>query len=479
MRFIGQLTPRHANQIFRSRIGVGFECLDRQMWDDTPELYRLAGESGAKHARVQTGWFRCERGKGVYAFAWLDAIVDKLRAQGIQPWLSLSYGNRLYCPESTSDDCAGYPPLETPEARAGWCAFVEALVRHFSDRVTHYEIWNEPDCSGFWLKGPNAEAYMDLVALTSPVIRKQDPEAKVVGGALGRSISHWRAFDIIQQYLELGLVNHVDAFTFHRYHILPELNRPEDFRLLRAMFDANGGAHVALWQGESGCPSQPSTIEALADTPVNEDIQAKVAIRSIMTDLAAGVDYTCYFTFSDFKYYYRNGLIPKPTHFGLVTADDPPRTKPAYGAFRNLCTLLDGDTALCDDIKLGIELEPFPPAERFTFQELQIRLKTACFRRKGFPFLAFWNPVDLIPEVAGNPPWRCRDVMLQIWTPGKPLAQPVLIDPMSGDVFEPEGVRQPSSRTIVIPAVPIKDYPMILTDCQAVEGDVRLAAGSR
>lgn len=464
MKTVGQLTPRHSSQILSSRIGVGFECLEREMWVDTPELYRMAGESGTKHARVQTGWFRCERKKGIYAFEWLEAIVGQLQAQGIQPWFSLSYGNLLYCTDSPSDDCAGYPPMETQKARDGWCAYVAALVERFSGRVKHYEIWNEPDCSGFWLKGPNAQEYVDLVKLTAPVIRRQDPAAKVVGGALGRSISHWLAFDIIHQYIELGIVEHIDAFTYHRYHILPELNRPEDYRLLRSLFDTSGGEHVALWQGESGCPSEPSTIEALANTPVTEAIQAKVALRSIVTDLAAGADYTCHFTLSDFKFYYRNGLIPKPTFFGLLTTDEPPRRKPAYAAFQNLCSLFDCDTVLSGQIKVGIELEPFPAAERFTFQELQIRLKTGIFTRNGYPFIAFWNPVDLIPAVAGNAPWQDKDVMMHVWTPGKHIERPIVIDPMTGAVYEPDVFRHPSPRTVELGNVPIRDYPMILTD---------------
>ncbi len=468
MKPIGTLRPVHSKAIARSKIGVGFECLEREMWEDTPDLYRLAGASGTKHARVQTGWFRCEREKGTYDFAWLEAIVDKLREQGIQPWFNLGYGNKHYCTESGSDDCAGYPPIADEAARTGWCNYVKALVRHFAGKVTHYEIWNEADCSGFWLRGPNCDEYMELVKLTSPVIRASDARAKVIGGAIGRSIALQYAFDIILNYLEQGIARHIDAFTYHRYHIMPELNRSSDNRLLRKLFDEHGGAHVELWQGESGCPSVPSTIEALANTPVTETIQAKVALRSIVTDLAFGVDYTCYFTLSDFKYYYRNGLIPKPTYFGLLTTDAPPRAKPAFYAFQNLCTLFDDQTELAEDLKVDIELDPFPEEERFTFQELKIRLHTATFRRHGWPLIAYWEAADLIPEVAGNPPYQVRELLLQLWTAGKPLQRPVVIDPATGELFEPETVTVHSARRLELGPAPLKDYPMILTDYAAI-----------
>ena len=116
MKKIGTFAPRSSKQIRASKIGVGFECVERKMWDDTEELYRAAGELGVKHARVMTGWFRCEREKGVYDFEWLEKIVDKLLAQGIRPWFCVCYGNKLYC-DSPADDAAGYPPLFSEEAR--------------------------------------------------------------------------------------------------------------------------------------------------------------------------------------------------------------------------------------------------------------------------------------------------------------------------------------------------------------------------
>ena len=42
---LGRVAPRHASQIAASPLGVGFECLDRQMFD--PErVYDRVGSSG-------------------------------------------------------------------------------------------------------------------------------------------------------------------------------------------------------------------------------------------------------------------------------------------------------------------------------------------------------------------------------------------------------------------------------------------------
>ena len=179
MKKIGTFAPRSSKQIRASKIGVGFECVERKMWDDTEELYRAAGELGVKHARVMTGWFRCEREKGVYDFEWLEKIVDKLLAQGIRPWFCVCYGNKLYC-DSPADDAAGYPPLFSEEARTAWTRYATELATRFRGRVTHFEVWNEPNCSGFWKKGPDYGEYVDLVRITSTAIRACNPEAKII-----------------------------------------------------------------------------------------------------------------------------------------------------------------------------------------------------------------------------------------------------------------------------------------------------------
>ena len=90
----GTLKPRRTADIAASPISIGFETLDRYHFDPKRTYPHLA-ELGAKWARVQTGWNRCEREKGVYDFGWLDAIVDDLLAIGVQPFFNLGFGNLL------------------------------------------------------------------------------------------------------------------------------------------------------------------------------------------------------------------------------------------------------------------------------------------------------------------------------------------------------------------------------------------------
>ncbi len=473
LRHIGRLAPRSSQDIGASRIGIGFECLDRKMWDDTDEVYRLVGALGVKHARVQTGWSLCEQERGIYDFAWLDRIVDKLLDQGIQPWLNVGYGN-IHHTETEHPDAVGWAPIRSDDEKRAWTAYVAALVRHFRDRVTHYEVWNEPDINCFWVGGSNPHEYMELLKLTVPVIREHQPDAKIIGGAIARGVGISGAA-FLEEYMQEGLVDLIDVYSFHRYHVHPELNRPCNIASLRATFREYGGEHIELWQAESGCPSVPSPTQALANVPVSEEVQARVLLRSIMTDLLYDLDYTCYFHLSDFKFYYRNGFCEVPNYFGLLTFDDPPRCKPSYFAMQNLCALLDGDTTLAPRGLVDVGFAGMNSSEqRYAFQETIIAARTGVFQRAGKPLAVWWSPGDLLPEVSGKAPPPEETVNITIWTPGAAIESPVVIDPMTGDVFEPDShvaefATGVGTRQLVLENVPLRNTPLFATDRSAID----------
>ena len=116
---------------------------------DPEKAYDKVAAIGVKWVRIQSGWARTEKEKGVYDFAWLDSIVDNLLARGLQPWMCLCYGNGLYDENAAKIfGAVGVPPIFTDEQRAAWDAYVRATVAHYKGRITHYEVWNEPD--GKW-----------------------------------------------------------------------------------------------------------------------------------------------------------------------------------------------------------------------------------------------------------------------------------------------------------------------------------------
>ena len=92
LKKIGKVKTFSSSQVKFSRIGIGFEKLDRNVFD--PEkAYDKVAATGAKFVRIQSGWARTEKERGVYDFAWRDSVVDNLVRRGMVPWMCLCYGN--------------------------------------------------------------------------------------------------------------------------------------------------------------------------------------------------------------------------------------------------------------------------------------------------------------------------------------------------------------------------------------------------
>ena len=142
---IGRVKPASAAEIGWSRLGVGFEKLDRKAFDPAA-AYDQVAQLGVHYVRIQSGWQRTERAEGVYDFAWLDDIVDNLIARGQEPWIDLCYGNDLYNELARRYyGAVGCAPVSSEREKRAWESYVCALVARYRGRVQWFEIWNEAD----------------------------------------------------------------------------------------------------------------------------------------------------------------------------------------------------------------------------------------------------------------------------------------------------------------------------------------------
>ena len=289
----GKLKPRASASITSSPLSVGYETLDRQHFDPA-KTYALAAQLGVKWARCQTGWARCEKVRGQYDFAWLDEVVDGLLKIGIQPWFNLGYGNPLYTPKA-DETAVGWVPVFDDSAMEGWKNFTAKIAEHFKGRVTHWEIWNEPNITGFWKPGkPDAASYVKLVEQTAPILRKSVPSAVLIGGGFaGIPMDYYKAC------LEAGLAKHVDKISYHPYRAVPEKGYDGEIAQMRDLLAKQDAAHVGLWQGENGCPSKKGSAGALSQQDWNEARQAKWVTRRILCDLRLEIELTSYFLIVD------------------------------------------------------------------------------------------------------------------------------------------------------------------------------------
>jgi polysaccharide biosynthesis protein PslG len=448
---IGKVRPRSASAIAASPLGVGFETLDRQMFD--PErVYPHLGQLGAKWARMQTGWGRCEPVKGQYDFGWLDAAVDRLLGLGVQPWFNLGYGNQLYTPEAPDRFAVGWIPLGTEAAQQGWLFFVRALAEHFRDRVKHWEIWNEPNHRNFWKPNEASPAeYVRFVRMTAPVIRQAVPGAVILGPTVWGTAYFKTCFD-------LGLGELVEKVSYHWYRPTPEDTYEASIAECRAVL-ARHNLKLPLWQGESGCPSKPGSTGAMGKYDWTEDLQARWVLRRTMCDLRMGIEMTSYFHSVDVLYPDRQDSdmvrLGGMNYKGLLRGEDY-TPKPSYYAYQCLCALFDAQSQRAE--------LPFDviclPAESPLDQAAPLK---ASFLRGGSPLHVYWlplNPLKRLPRLTAN---------LHIPAPSAAgIDSPVLVDPLDGKVYRPEHAERVRGGWAVR-AAPLADYPLIVTGGSVVD----------
>jgi len=420
------------------RLCLGMECLDRELWDLKPALTELS-RLGIGRARLQSGWAKTESVPGVYDFAWLDEQVDDLRRIGIQPWLSLSYGNPIYdtTHQSSRPFGLGHVPLNSPEEIAAWQAYVQATVRHFAGRVSEFEIWNEPDVAVFFPYGTAwMEKYLAFVQLTAQSIRTANANATVIG-CCGNA-------KYLSRLLAQGIGKDIDIFSFHNYSEFPERFGAQTRRMLASYRDRYA-PHVVFWRGEAGCPSYnpPTSIGALHGMKTSDLIQAKWVLRHLLPDLAdSNMALTSYFHAYEFEHFSHQHHY----YYGILRHPDCAR-KPSFETLQVLTHLIDANAAPADDLSLFLR-----NAENGTLSEADLLgSPVLSFRRNGAPLACYWRATVLDDASDYELCALKHDFLPEQWQ------NAVLIDPLTRAVY-----------AFDFENAPITDYPLIVAEPDAI-----------
>ena len=439
LSWIGKMKTYTSREIASSPVSVGFECLDREMFD--PEkCYAPLGESGIKLARVQTGWNRCEKLKGVYDFAWLDDIVDNLAANGVESWFNVTFGNAIYMPDAPTPAAVGCMPLlYGDEVITAWLSYVRALAKHYKGRVKRWEIWNEANGKSFWFPGePNPEQYAEFIRITGKVIREEIPGALIGADTAGIPVGGY--LDRLAAALKPG---ELDFFNYHGYGLVPEKHTPQ-IKRVRELFDAAGLTGIEINNGESGLPSwAPEKHFCNFKTESDDSLQAVWMLRRFFLDAFLGAKLISFFHVSEWGekvYETATGPRPNAARYGLFDRYDYNK-KESFYVISRLAALMRDDFAPADIPFSGM-------TEGTGFDGLPVQYMTFC--RGGEPIYAYYLPSSI--EDRAKTLYDFRPVL------GEVLSDPVLTDMLTGDVYEfPAGE-----------ALPIARYPLLITNRSVV-----------
>ena len=246
------------NAIKISFFGAGFN--GRRVWPPTDGQNQAATLAGIRLWDDDVKWGDLNTASGVYNWTvldmWLDnaqsADVDVLYTFGDTPQFAAGPNPPGSCLSPGPYSCS--PPADVnPDGTgtdAAFQAFVTALVTHSAGRIAFYELWNEPDSSGFWT-GTQAQ----LVRMgkdASAIIRALDPDAKILSpSAHGPTMATW--FD---GYIAAGGAPNFDIVNVHMRGENGANAQPEAFLTVYGDVEAElvkrNLTSLPLWDDEHG-----------------------------------------------------------------------------------------------------------------------------------------------------------------------------------------------------------------------------------
>ena len=446
MKKIGRLALLTSKNVSdKCRVSIGFECLDRELFNPD-KCYDLLYKSGVKYARCQTGWARCEKKKGVYNFDWLDSIVDNLIARGIIPWFNVGFGNPLYMKNIKNSTAVGCVPLlYGNETLNRWRNYIKALAEHFKGRVTHFEIWNEPDLIHFWYPSePNPAQYAELIKITGGEIRSVIENAKI-----GGSISNFNT-KYFSAVLECLSPNDIDFYAYHRYTKHLESDYAELIGDFREILENHNMSHIELWQGEGGFPSwAPEGHWLNFKNPTRSERQQAVwQLRLYFWDSHLGIVKSSFFQMVDMwekAYEKARDVIDKPAAHGILNGITY-TPKKSYETISRLATIFNGEV-FPDDTETEISI-----IGECCYQPI-------CFsyKKEGKKIKAFYLVTDVEDEID-------VDVKCSIKILSSEFEEPILIDMYNGNVYKFEKTDFSVVGEII---APIKEYPLVICERSA------------
>ena len=458
---IGEVPPVSAREAGDTVWGLGFEKLDRAVFD--PEkAYDKVAELGVRHIRIQSGWARSEKTKGIYEFEWLDEIVNNLIQRGLEPWICLCYGNGLYDEAARKVfGAVGCPPIQTEQQRQAWSNYVTALTAHYRGQVPRYETWTERGGLWCWKHGVSGAKYGEFAKATAAAIRKGDPDAEVIGGAVCLYNFSW-----LTEMFETGVAESLDAISYHAY--LPdEFRGIANVRSLKSL-SLRYNPKLRFIQGETGTQSREGGAGALHEGAWTPEKQAKFLARMLLIHFAEGVEINSYFSCLDMIEALNGKVGEKASYldygyFGVLGAEFDAdgrstgeyRPKPAYRTLQTLAAIFRGEL-IAEELPVRLLCDQLSPRLMRNDDSEKNELLTFGYRKKQGAGFVYWKPVELLTTTYAS------TISLEV---AGVEGEPRLIDLLDGTIYAiPESaieITGKNSRRFL--HLPLRDYPLLLS----------------
>jgi xylan 1,4-beta-xylosidase len=287
-----------------------------------------------------------DKGHAVYNFSYIDQIYDGLLANGVRPFVEISFMPQQLAASDTHQAFWYHPNVAPPKDWNRWDNLIAAFAQHLVERYGadevaqwYFEVWNEPNLD-FWAGKPAQETYFQLYDHTALALKKVNPRLRVGGPSTAQAA--W-VDDFIRHCAETKIP--VDFASTHVYAndtaqdiFGTQENIPRDQMVCRAV----SKVHTQI--ESSSMPTLPLIWSEFNASYKNEpDVTDAIYMGPWMADTIRQcdglVDIMSYWSFSDV--FEEQGVVKTPFYggYGLVAEDDLP--KPAFNAFKILHLLGD------------------------------------------------------------------------------------------------------------------------------------------
>jgi len=285
-------------------------------------------------------------GSPVYNWSYVDHIYDGLLANGIKPYVEISFMPKALAAK-VEYQAFWYKPIPSPPASyEKWDALMKAFAQHLVDRYGidevaswYFEVWNEPNLD-FWAGKPAQATYFELYDHTARDLKSVSDRIRVGGPATAQAA--WVG-DMIRHATE----NHVplDFVSAHVYGNDSAENVFHDHRTIapyQMVCEAVDKVHEEI--EHSSRPKIPLIWSEFNATYMNQqEITDSIFMGPWLADTISKCDgktlMMSYWTFSDV--FEEQGVIKTPFYggYGIMAEDGIP--KPAYDDFELLHELGD------------------------------------------------------------------------------------------------------------------------------------------
>ena len=133
------------------------------------------------------------KGEPVYNFSYVDQVYDGLLANGVRPFVELSFMPRQLAHRDIRQSFWYRPVVSPPKDYGKWDGLITAFARHLVERYGidevsqwYFEVWTEPNLD-FWAGQPKQSTYWTLYDHTAKSLKAVDTRLRVGGPATAQA----------------------------------------------------------------------------------------------------------------------------------------------------------------------------------------------------------------------------------------------------------------------------------------------------